>query len=316
MKEQDSVASREAVKIHRACRDHGFFYVVEHAIDQDLQKALYNCSSEFFDLPLAEKREIRMELGGSAWRGYFEVGMELTSGIPDRKEGIYFGQELGNQHPKIRDKVPMHGQNLFPSSIPSFMDVVRQYMESMTVLGHLLMRGLALSLQLPGDFFRNHYTTDPLVLFRIFHYPPVDQDESIPMPWGVGEHTDYGVLTILKQDDVGGLQIKTKEGWIDAPYVENAFICNIGDMLDLMTGGYYLSTPHRVQNRAQQSRYSFPFFFDPNFDSKMQPLAIPDVGRSVSPRWDGKDLQTFQGTYGEYILDKIAKVFPDLFGTG
>ena len=85
------------------------------------------------------------------------------------------------------------------------------------------------------------------------------------MPWGVGEHTDYGLLTILRQDDTGGLQVKSRSGWMDAPPIPGSFVCNIGDMLDRLTRGMYRSTPHRVLNMSKRSRLSFPFFFDPEF---------------------------------------------------
>jgi isopenicillin N synthase-like dioxygenase len=105
------------------------------------------------------------------------------------------------------------------------------------------MAGIALSLGLEESYFADRYTSEPLTLFRIFNYPP---DLSLPDgedKWGVGEHTDYGVLTILKQDDSGGLQVKSKSGWIAAPPIPGSFVCNIGDMLDRMTVRLYRSTP-------------------------------------------------------------------------
>jgi isopenicillin N synthase-like dioxygenase len=139
-------------------------------------------------------------------------------------------------------------------------------MQQMTALGHLLMAGLARSLELDENYFAERLTGNPLTLFRIFNYPAtVNRQES----WGVGEHTDYGVLTILKQDEAGGLQVKSKSRWIDAPPLDGSFICNIGDMLDRLTGGLYRSTPHRVQNPSPHDRLSFPFFFDPNFNAEV-----------------------------------------------
>ncbi|MCB9233371.1 MAG: isopenicillin N synthase family oxygenase [Bacteroidia bacterium] len=154
----------------------------------------------------------------------------------------------------------MHGANLFPATLPGFKSVVLSYMQTVTQLGHRLMEGLSLSLGLPDDYFFRHFTSDPLTLFRIFHYPPDSENPFPNAQWGVGEHTDYGVLTILKQDSLGGLQVKTRTGWIEAPYLKNTFVCNIGDMLDRMTSGLYRSTPHRVKNRSGQDRFSFPFF--------------------------------------------------------
>jgi polar amino acid transport system ATP-binding protein len=115
---------------------------------------------------------IRMELGGRAWRGFFPLGGELTSGKPDAKEGLYFGEELGESDPRVARGLPMHGGNLFPD-VPGFRETVLRYMAALTELGHAIMRGVSLSLGLPLDYFASHYTGRPLTLFRIFHYPPV-----------------------------------------------------------------------------------------------------------------------------------------------
>lgn len=203
----------------------------------------------------------------------------------------------------------MHGANLFPD-IPQFREVVLEYLTGMTQLGHTLLAGIALSLGLESSYFYDRYTSDPLILFRIFNYP---SDANSPS-WGVGEHTDYGLLTILKQDDFGGLQVKSKSGWIDAPPIDHSFICNIGDMLDRLTGGFYRSTPHRVKNISGYDRLSFPFFFDPNFNAEMHPIDLPGVvlEDDKDQRWDRASVHEFRGTYGEYVLNKVAKVFPEL----
>jgi isopenicillin N synthase-like dioxygenase len=253
-----------------------------------------------------------MALGAKAWRGYFPVGGELTSGKPDLKEGIYFGAELGADHPLVKANTPMHGANLFPP-IPLFRETVLDYIAAMTDLGHKLMAGIALSLGLEASYFADRYTCDPLTLFRIFNYPP-DATPSDGTPrWGVGEHTDYGVLTILKQDNLGGLQVKSQSRWIAAPPIPGSFVCNIGDMLDRMTGGLYKSTPHRVQNQAGSHRLSFPFFFDPNFDVEVKPIELARVAKEeIGDRWDNANIHDFRGTYGDYVLSKVSKVFPEL----
>ena len=311
--EQDlSLVARE---ISAACRQYGFFYIVGHGIEEDLQNRLEGFSRIFFKQPEEEKMKIRMALGGKAWRGYFPVGKELTSGLPDLKEGLYFGSELGPKDTRVQSDLPMHGANLFPQNLPDFGKLVLRYMDQMTRLGHLLMEGIALSLGLPPTYFIEKYTYDPLILFRIFHYPPQSSKPELNAPWGVGEHTDYGVLTILKQDHIGGLQIKSQSEWVEAPFIPNSFVCNIGDMLDRMTGGYYRSTPHRVKNTSNQSRYSFPFFFDPNFEAEIEPieLAYHNIPQGhQDQRWDGEDVHAFKGTYGDYILNKVSKVFPEL----
>jgi len=238
----------------------------------------------------------------------------LTSGIPDDKEGLYFGAELDQRDPRVIAATPLHGRNLFPRR-PDLRGPVLAWLNEMTGLAHALMRGIALSLGLDANYFFDRYTRDPLILFRIFNYPGMPARAPSSDRWGVGEHTDYGVLTILKQDDVGGLQVKSRGGWIDAPPVPDAFVCNIGDMLDRMTRGLYRSTPHRVLNRSDVDRLSFPFFFDPNFDAVVRPIETLAVDTFVDDRelrWDRSSVHAFDGTYGDYVLQKVGKVFPAL----
>jgi isopenicillin N synthase-like dioxygenase len=299
-----------ADQIQAACRDRGFFYVTGHGVQPDLIAELADASAEFFALPLADKLQIAMEHGGRAWRGYFPVGAELTSGRPDLKEGLYFGAELPDDDPRVQARLPLHGRNLFPVQVPRLRPLVLAYLDALTAAGQAVLAGVALSLGLDARYFADGYAADPTILFRIFHYPPSAAEDA---SWGVGEHTDYGLLTLLAQDDSGGLQVATPEGWIDAPPIPGTLVCNIGDMLDRLTGGFYKSTPHRVRNLSGHGRLSFPFFLDPGFTAEVPPLpdraAAGDGGRR---RWDGQDLRAFTGSYGDYLLGKVSKVFPQL----
>lgn len=300
-----------AAKIDAACRQSGFFYVTGHGVDATLQRELQVLAREFFARPTAEKMQIDMSRGGKAWRGYFRVGDELTSGRPDQKEGLYFGQELATDHPLVEAGTPLHGPNLFPTAPAGLRLAVLQYMAALTDLGQRLMGGIALGLGLPESDFADHGTRDPLTLFRIFNYPP----PASPDLWGVGEHTDYGLLTILLQDDVGGLEVKSRSGWVPAPPIPGTFVCNIGDMLDRMTRGVYRSTPHRVRNVSGRDRMSFPFFFDPNFSANVRAIDLPSGETAPDDRgsrWDQTSVHVFQGTYGDYLLGKVGKVFPGL----
>jgi polar amino acid transport system ATP-binding protein len=286
--------------------------VTGHGIDAASIARLEALSRRFFALPAEEKTKIAMTHGGRAWRGYFAVGEELTSGVPDRKEGLYLDTELPADHPLVRAGTPVHGPNLFPP-IEGFRATVLEYIDAVTRLGHRLMEAIALSLDLPADYFACRYTADPLILFRIFNYPA--PAHSTVGTWGVGEHTDYGLLTMLLQDDHGGLEVKSNGRWIDAPPIPGTFVCNIGDMLDRMTRGLYRSNPHRVRASARHDRLSFPLFFDPNFFARVAPIAelahVP-LEDDRATRWDQASVHAFEGTYGEYLLGKISKVFPQL----
>lgn len=304
-------AAQAGDEIGRACRDLGFFYATGHGVGADTLAALAVASRRFFALPEARKMEIAMVRGGRAWRGYFPVGGELTSGRPDRKQGLYFGEELDARDPRVAAGLPLHGRNLFPEDVPELKPAVLTFMEEATRAAHAIMEGVALSLGLDAHYFRRTYTNKPTLLFRVFEYPASHASDE---GWGVGEHTDYGLLTLLAQDEHGGLQVKTPQGWIDAPPIPGALVCNIGDMLDRLTGGLYRSTPHRVRNVSGESRLSFPFFFDPAFDAEIVPLPAHAARDDAAERWDGADVHAFAGTYGDYLMAKVAKVFPELAG--
>jgi isopenicillin N synthase-like dioxygenase len=295
-----------ARQLDAACQAVGFFYIVGHGVDPSLLARLEAVSRRFFALPETVKAEIAMARAGRAWRGWFPLGGELTSGVADLKEGVYFGAELDGTHP-----LPLHGRNLFPNEPAELREAVLTYLDVMTRLGQSVLGGLALGLGLERTWFVDNLTSDPLILFRIFRYPPTEYTAD---DWGVAEHTDYGLLTILAQDDRGGLEVRTPQGWIDAEAIPNSFVCNLGDMLERLTGGRYRSTPHRVRNASDSDRLSFPFFLDPSWDAVVERLPVverPPDGRAAD-RWDHANVHGFTGTYGEYILGKVAKVFPDL----
>lgn len=300
-----------AAQFGRHLREVGFVQAVGHGLDPGLLASLDAEARRFFARPEREKAEIAMSRGGRAWRGWFPLGGELTSGRPDLKEGLYFGSELGDDHPLVRAGTPLHGPNLFPADQPALRRAVLRAIDGLTRVGHGLVRGIALALGLDESFFDEHYTSDPLVLFRIFRYPAQPDDDG----WGVGEHTDYGFLTLLLQDDRGGLEIRTPDGWLDAEPVPGAIACNVGDMLERLTCGHLRSTPHRVRNRSSGDRLSFPFFFDPSWHAAVRPIEalLGSAPREVREgRWDGANLREIPGTYGEYVLSKVSRVFPGL----
>ena len=306
-----SPALDAAAAVDEACRGLGFFYVVGHGVDPALADRLDAAARDFFARPDGEKAAIAMVHGGPAWRGWFPLGGELTSGVPDGKEGLYFGAELGPDHPQVAAGTPLHGPNLFPAEPTALRGAVLAWLDAMTALGHRLAGLVAVALGIDPGWFARTVTADPTILFRIFRYPPSPDPGS---GWGVAEHTDYGLLTILRQDDAGGLEVRTATGWAGAPPITGSFVVNIGDMLDRMTGGRYRSTPHRVRNTSGRDRVSLAFFFDPSWDAEVVPLPMdgapaPD---DAATRWDGASLAAWHGTYGEYLLTKVARVFPDL----
>jgi isopenicillin N synthase-like dioxygenase len=304
-------------QIVRACEEVGFFQVVGHGVDPALRADLIGASREFFALPDREKADIAMVRGGAAWRGWFPLGGELTSGVPDLKEGIYFGTELPHDDPRVRAGRPLHGPNLFPVRPAELRTLVLEWLSVVTEVGRAILSGMAVGLELEPDWF-DRWCADPTVLFRIFHYPAASADRD--PAWGVAEHTDYGLLTLLAQDDTGGLEVRVGGRWTAVPPRPDAFVCNLGDMLERMTNGRFRSTPHRVA-RPSSDRVSLPLFLDPGWDVEVRPLpGGATVPRSRSPqaddaadRWDGTSVFEASGTYGDYLTSRVARAFPALF---
>ena len=286
-----------------ACTTFGFFYIKNHGVPQDLVDNLMAESKRFFAKPEAFKNKINMKRSGLQWRGYFALGDELTSGKPDHKEGLYFGENYPENHPFVLKKYAMHGENQYPSEdFPQYAAFVESYMEHLTELGHRILRAIAVGLHLPEDYFRKLFCLPkPFTPFRIFMYPadPVRCHKDGTERWGVAEHTDYGFLTILKQDEVGGLEVENRNGeYISAPPIPGTLVCNIGDCLEAWTKGLLKATPHRVRSSPTHDRISMPFFFDPAFAADMGDLMVGSTGIR---------------TYGDYITEKVKRVFPELF---
>jgi isopenicillin N synthase-like dioxygenase len=230
--------------------------------------------------------------------------------VPDDKEGLYFGTDLAETDPRVRAGTPLHGPNLFPARPAELRTVVTSWMAAVTAAGQAVLRGIALGLDLDERWF-DGWCAEPTVLFRIFHYPPPRPGSEAE--WGVAEHTDYGLLTLLAQDDAGGLEVRVGERWEPVTPVPDAFVCNLGDMLERMTGGRFRSTPHRVR-LPTVDRYSFPLFLDPGWSAEVRALPgmEPVPASSPSQRWDGEDVLAHAGTYGQYLMSRVARVFPEL----
>jgi isopenicillin N synthase-like dioxygenase len=289
--------------VDAACREVGFFLLVGHGIDPALLDGLDRAARAFFARPDGEKAEWAMPRAGKAWRGWFPVGGELTSGVADQKEGIYFGLEADAEDPR-----PLHGPNQFP---PGLREPVLAWMDAVAEVGQTVLAHLGTALGLGAGWFRRHLTADPVVLFRIFHYPPLPDGADA---WGVAEHTDYGLLTLLAQDGTPGLEVRAADGrWVAVPPDRDALVCNIGDMLERLTAGRYRSTPHRVLNASSAGRLSFPLFLDPSWDATVPPLELGEAAGPAPARWDGGDPTAFDGTYGDYLTAKVRKVFPELW---
>jgi isopenicillin N synthase-like dioxygenase len=257
---------RVAAEIGHACREIGFFYIKRHGIDERAIADLFAASRRFFALPLDAKVPISITNGKSD-RGYVGFGEEnLDPERPgDAKEAFNVGRVLAPDDPDVLAGKPFHALNQWPD-LSGFQPVLIAYLGAMQLLCEHLHRAFALDLGLPTEFF-HPYIDAPIMTLRLLHYPPHPKSDDDRL-FGAAPHTDYGSLTILAQDDSGGLQVRRRDGrWMDAPPIPGTFVCNIGDCLMRWSNDIYVSTPHRVINRSGRDRYSVAFFFDTNADA-------------------------------------------------
>lgn len=267
-----ALADRKAVayEIHKACRETGFFYVSNHGVASELIDSHLQLCHEFFSLPLEEKQQVSIKLS-SCNRGYegFAAQTLNAGAAPDLKEGFLIGNHMGPAHPYVLQGVPNCGPNQWPLNPADFKPRFMAYIDAVSQLGLHLTRLLALSLELPEDYFDEGFE-QPGYIGRLLHYPPRPLDMP-PNQLGAGAHTDWGMLTILLQDEVGGLEVANAKGeWLTAPPIKNTFVINTGELIKVMTNGLYHANLHRViNNDSGRSRYSSPLFFDPDYFYKV-----------------------------------------------
>lgn len=301
------LATRQKVarKIAEACRRVGFFYISGHGISQGLIDEAFGANKAFFDQPF----EKRMESAATRdhWRGYVPSKLEGEGGaVGGSIQTFRLMLDLPKDDPDVRMGKPMHMPNRWVDHLPGFNDTVQAYMAEMEVLSNVLRRAFALGLDLPEEFFEPFYRR-PLIQQSLLYYPPADRPEDVRI--GAGEHRDTGAFTILMQDDTGGLEVGHLEHeWVAAPPIRGTYVINIGDMMMRWTNGRFVSTLHRVVNRATTARYSMPYFANPDYESIIAPvpqLVEPGTKAAYPPIHFGQYMDDFY-RMGMAYLDRAA----------
>jgi len=290
-----------ARQIGEACRNIGFFYITGHGVPETLIAETYAETKRFFNLPAAVKAEVAIE-HSACHRGYFSTGGEnldpAKQKTGDFKEGYKIGRDLEANHPLVQAGTPLHGPNQWPANLPGWRETMTAYYNAMEQLGRHMLHAFALALDLPKTYF-DGWLTAPMTTLGPLHYPP-QTGHITEAQIGAGAHTDYGCLTLLAQDNAGGLQVRNAAGhWVDAPPIPGSFVVNIGDMMERWTNGVFTSTLHRVINISGRERYSLPFFFDPDFHTPVACLESCLGGGAKFP----------PTTAGQHLLDKINASF-------
>ncbi|HMK78432.1 MAG TPA: 2-oxoglutarate and iron-dependent oxygenase domain-containing protein [Xanthobacteraceae bacterium] len=268
-----------AQRMRHACLTTGFFYVANHGIPQAVIDHLFATTKRYFDLPMEQRLTHRMD--ERFRRGFMPQGINQHPGFaPDLKESYEIGVDLPLSDPDVAAGLPLHGPNRWPAECPWLREAAEAYFNQAQALGKRLLKVCAVSLDMPEDYFLQ-FCVKPMVQMRLFHYPP-QEPMSDEKAFGVAPHTDYGMITLLLQDPIGGLELKKRDGeWVSAPFVPGTLVINIGDLFQRWTNDIYTSNQHRVINRTGKERYSVPMFF--NLDYQSVVACLPTCQSAATP---------------------------------
>ncbi len=260
--------------IAEASRDVGFLYVINHGVPQELLDKAMGWGRRFFDLPETEKAALyrTAERGYRGYRGPFGQNYDPNRQL-SYNENYFLWTDAPSGHRLADRTLPLAKPNLWPASLPGFRAEVETYMDAVLAFARELMKAFALALGLPADAFET-ITDAPLGTLSFNHYPRHDGriDHEV---LGISEHSDYGLVTVLAQDEVPGLQVKNAAGdWVGAPPLPGSFVINLGQQMERLTNGLFKATAHRVINASGRERYSLPFFLEPNWDAEIPVLEV------------------------------------------
>jgi isopenicillin N synthase-like dioxygenase len=287
-----------AAELDHACRETGFFYVANHGVSETALNAIFGATRRYFAMP----EEIRLGHAMHPFyrRGFMAQGVTRQPGYAaDLKESYEVGVDLPADDPAVLSGLPLHAPNQWPAEMPWLREAAETYFEQVKSLGLDLLRLIARALGLPDGFFIQ-YTRKPMLQMRLFHYPPQTPD-AWPDAHGAAPHTDFGMITILAQDPIGGLELRKRNGeWIAAPYIDGTFVVNIGDLFQRWTNDVYVSNFHRVTNRTGRERYSIPMFFNLDYDAPV--ACLPTCCSAESPP------KHEPIKFGDYIVSRFKAV--------
>jgi isopenicillin N synthase-like dioxygenase len=282
--------------LHAASESLGFIYIKGHGIPDSLIQAARQCAMDFFNADGSAKSAVTVSAQHRGWLGRGSAKMQ-DDAKPDLKESFIWGyQDASGNTPEDH---PLRGANQWPASVPQMQTVAMDYFQQAHEVAFHLMRGFALGLQLDEGFFLKTCKR-PLSRASFVYYP--SQPESLgEEQFGVGPHTDFGVLTVLCQDNIGGLQVQNIGGeWVQAPPIEGTLLVNVGDLLSRWTDGAYKSTPHRVVNSSGQERLSLVLAFDPDPETPI------DAREIFGSSYQAKEAPI---NCGDYLIWRFAKAF-------
>jgi isopenicillin N synthase-like dioxygenase len=302
----DPAALRE--RLRSVAHEVGFFHLAGHGVDGGLTDRVLASARALFELSEADKAAVAM-VNSPHFRGYTRLGGELTGGAVDWREQIDVGPERAPLPDPAEPYLRLQGPNQWPSALPDLPGVIAEWDAALADVGRRLLRHLAASLGSPEDVFEVAFAQTPATLIKIVRYPV-----RAGSPQGVGAHRDAGVLTLLLAEPGSrGLEVRTSDGqWIDVDPRPGAFIVNIGEMLEIASGGYLRATEHRVA-LSDRTRISVPYFFNPRLDARFPVLTLPEylaaAARGITA--DPSNERIF-GVYGRNAWKSRLRAHPDV----
>jgi isopenicillin N synthase-like dioxygenase len=300
--------------LREAAHEVGFFYLIGHDVPDELAGRVLDAARRLFELPEADKAAVAM-VRSPHFRGYTRLGGELTRGCVDWREQIDIGPErppIGG--PGKPDYLWLQGPNQWPKSLPELPGIIDEWDAALSAVARTLLRHWGASLGSPPDVFDAAFADAPATLIKIIRYPA-----RAASPQGVGAHRDAGVLTLLLAEPGSrGLQVRRarggdrSDGWTDVPPLEGAFIVNIGELLEVATGGYLRATEHRVSLHGPAAeRISVPYFFNPRLDAQIPVLSLPDELGALAEKRDDPSDPIFS-VYGSNAWKSRMRAHPDV----
>jgi isopenicillin N synthase-like dioxygenase len=284
-------AGPEAVDaVGRAIRDAGttagFFTLAGHGVAAELIADIFEANRRFHAWPQPCKDALRQNRWHRGYMGFGEARLTSSAHFeaarrPNRMESFMLRHELAPGHPDAGGDKPLQGPNQWPDD-PFISQALRRYDAALADLGRRLLPALSAAVGLARGELDRHFAP-PSTALRLIHYPPTPPDRPEDL-YGSHPHTDYGFLTILAQDDVGGLEVQASDGaWFGVRSAPGEFVVNIGDVFARWTNDVFRSTPHRVINASsQRDRYSVAYFFDPSLDAVIE--CLPPFCRDTPAR--------------------------------
>ncbi|MET7380749.1 2-oxoglutarate and iron-dependent oxygenase domain-containing protein [Streptomyces sp. NPDC005526] len=262
-------------QLHSAAHDVGFFQLVGHGVPPAETDALLDAMHAFFRLPEADRLALD-NVHSPHFRGYTRTGDERTAGARDWRDQLDIGAERPARVPGPAEPAYwwLQGPNQWPAALPELRTAALTWIDRLSAVADRLLRELLTAIGAPADFYAPVFGAHAHPHLKLVRYPGSAGDGT---DQGVGAHKDYGFLTLLLQDEVGGLQVQREDGrFHPVPPIPGAFVVNLGELLEVATDGYLVATNHRVVSPpGATERFSVPFFYNPRLDARVEPLPFP-----------------------------------------